>query len=156
MRVKFGLEFRIVASELMRDLRRRRGIHVNPWTYFPRLKSELPKDDYGNNRFPKRTLEALDVDYPAEEKRIHDALKQYTGMASVELEQFERNVDALRRRVQEIPEEIEKESAEIETRFAEPQPRKFPVAVKSLVPEKLALVWPRCIWARCRGGSSGR
>ncbi len=28
---KFGLEFRIVDAECMRDLRRRRGPHVNPW-----------------------------------------------------------------------------------------------------------------------------
>ena len=30
MRDKFGLDFRIVDSNLMKDLRRRRGIHVNP------------------------------------------------------------------------------------------------------------------------------
>ena len=34
-----------------------------------RLKAELPKDDFGQDRFPKRVLEALEVDYPAEEKR---------------------------------------------------------------------------------------
>jgi ERCC4-related helicase len=197
MRDKFGLEFRIVDSELMRDLRRKRGIHVNPWTHFPRLitsidflkrerplrlfketlpaegesvyprrydvlildeshncapsgrgkyardsdrteairllaphfehklfltatphngypesftallelldnqrfargtppdrkqlnavmvrrlKTELPKDDYGNDRFPKRTLEAIEVDYPEDEKRIHAALREYTKL----------------------------------------------------------------------------
>jgi superfamily II DNA or RNA helicase len=201
MRDKFGLDFRIVDSVLMRDLRRRRGIHVNPWSHFPRLitsidflkrerpqrlfketlpaegesvyprrydvlivdeahncapsgrgkyatdslrtgairllaphfehklfltatphngysesftallelldnqrfargmatdtreftkqrdavmvrrlKSELPKDDYGNDRFPKRKLEALEVDYPAEEKRIHAALRRYAEL----------------------------------------------------------------------------
>jgi superfamily II DNA or RNA helicase len=37
MRDKFGLEFRIVDTELMRRLRRERGLHVNPWTPFPRL-----------------------------------------------------------------------------------------------------------------------
>lgn len=37
MRDKFGLEFRIVDSELMRQLRRSRGIHANPWSHFPRL-----------------------------------------------------------------------------------------------------------------------
>jgi len=200
MRDKFGLDFRIVDSELMRDLRRKRGIHVNPWTHFPRLitsidylkrerplrlfketlpaegesiyprrydvlivdeahncapagrgkyatdslrteairllaphfehklfltatphngysesftallelldnqrfargmsteskeflrhrdvvmvrrlKSEL-KDDFGDPRFPKRTLEALEVDYSKEEKRIHTALKEYTKL----------------------------------------------------------------------------
>ncbi len=41
MRDKFGLDFRIVDSELMRDLRRRRGIHVNPWSHFPRLITSL-------------------------------------------------------------------------------------------------------------------
>jgi SNF2 family DNA or RNA helicase len=197
MRDKFGLEFRIVDSDLMRDLRRKRGIHVNPWTHFPRLitsidflkrerplrlfketlpaegesiyprrydvlivdeaancapagrgkyatdslrteavrllaphfehklfltatphngypesftallelldnqrfargtppdrkqlnavmvrrlKSELPKDDFGNARFPERTLEAIEVDYPEEEKRIHSALREYTSL----------------------------------------------------------------------------
>jgi hypothetical protein len=30
------------------------------------LKTELPKDDYGNDRFTRRTLEAIEVDYPAE------------------------------------------------------------------------------------------
>jgi superfamily II DNA or RNA helicase len=194
MRDKFGLDFRIVDSDLMRDLRRKRGIHVNPWTHFPRLvtsidflkrerplrlfketlpsegesiyprrydvlivdeahncapsgrgryatdslrtdavrllaphfehklfltatphngypesftallelldnqrfargtspdrkqlaavmvrrlKSELPKDDFGQDRFPKRKLEALEVDYPDEERRIHAALRHY-------------------------------------------------------------------------------
>lgn len=37
MRDRFGLEFRIVDSTLMKELRRRRGLHVNPWTRFPRL-----------------------------------------------------------------------------------------------------------------------
>src|SRR5439155_24993914 len=41
MRDKFGLEFRIVDSEQMRELRRRRGIHVNPWTHFPRLITSI-------------------------------------------------------------------------------------------------------------------
>ncbi|WP_417384176.1 DISARM system SNF2-like helicase DrmD [Gimesia sp.] len=41
MRDKFGLEFRIVDSELMRDLRRRRGIHANPWSHFPRLITSI-------------------------------------------------------------------------------------------------------------------
>ncbi len=36
-----------------------------------------------------------------------------------------------------IPEEIEQETAAIRARFADPQPRMFPVAVTYLVPEKL-------------------
>ncbi len=41
MRDKFGLDFRIVDSSLMRDLRRRRGIHANPWAHFPRLITSI-------------------------------------------------------------------------------------------------------------------
>ena len=199
MRDKFGLDFRIVNSELMRDLRRERGIHVNPWNHFPRLitsidflkrerplrmfreilpgpndsmyprkfdllitdeahncapsgrgkyatdslrtkalrllaphfehklfltatphngypesfsallelldnqrfargtkpdrkqldavmvrrmKSELPTRWDGSPRFPKRTLEPLEVPYTDEEKAIHAALKQYAGLRS--------------------------------------------------------------------------
>jgi len=37
MAEKFGLEFRIVDQELLRRLRRERGINANPWTHFPRL-----------------------------------------------------------------------------------------------------------------------
>ncbi len=51
------------------------------------------------------------------------------GLAPVEQEQFERNVDALRRRLGEIPGEIQKETEAIRARFADPQPRMFPVAV---------------------------
>jgi superfamily II DNA or RNA helicase len=46
---KFGLDFRIVDTSYLKELRRSRGIHANPWTSFPRLitsmdwvKSEIP------------------------------------------------------------------------------------------------------------------
>ncbi len=41
MRDKFGLSFRIVDSELMRSLRRTRGLHVNPWSHYPRLITSI-------------------------------------------------------------------------------------------------------------------
>lgn len=41
MRDKFGLEFRIVDAELMRTLRRTRGLHTNPWSHFPRLITSI-------------------------------------------------------------------------------------------------------------------
>ncbi len=41
MRDKFGLEFRIVDSSLMRELRRRRGSHASPWSHFPRLITSI-------------------------------------------------------------------------------------------------------------------
>jgi superfamily II DNA or RNA helicase len=37
MRDKFGLDFRIVNAEMLRDLRRSRGLYANPWTHYPRL-----------------------------------------------------------------------------------------------------------------------
>ncbi|MGH4017275.1 MAG: DISARM system SNF2-like helicase DrmD [Pseudonocardiaceae bacterium] len=37
MRDKFGLDFRIVDAELLKKLRRQRGLYVNPWTHYPRL-----------------------------------------------------------------------------------------------------------------------
>ncbi len=202
MRDKFGLDFRIVDSDLLKDLRRKRGIHVNPWTHFPRLitsidflkrerplrlfketlptenesvyprrydilvvdeahncapsgrgkyatdslrteairllaphfehklfltatphngypesftallelldnqrfargtspdrkqleavmvrrlKSSLPPDDFGQPRFPRRVVEALEVDYPEEERRIHAALREYATLRSAKV-----------------------------------------------------------------------
>jgi SNF2 family DNA or RNA helicase len=41
MRDKFGLEFRIIDSEAISLLRRKRGIHVNPWSHFPRLITSI-------------------------------------------------------------------------------------------------------------------
>jgi hypothetical protein len=55
-----------------------------------------------------------------------------------EREQFERNKLALQSRVKEIPPEIERETAAIKARYANPQPRMFPVAVTFLVPERVA------------------
>ncbi|MDP9476027.1 MAG: DISARM system SNF2-like helicase DrmD [Actinomycetota bacterium] len=57
MRDKFGLEFRIVDSALMKDLRRRRGLHVNPWTHFPRLITSM--DFLKRERVMRRFREAL-------------------------------------------------------------------------------------------------
>ena len=37
MRDKFGLEFRVVDAEMLKDLRRSRGLYANPWTHYPRL-----------------------------------------------------------------------------------------------------------------------
>ena len=53
MRDKFGLEFRIVDSEPSADLRRKRGIHVNPWTHFPRLITSI---DFLKRERPLRTF----------------------------------------------------------------------------------------------------
>ncbi len=41
MRDKFGLDFRIVDSEAMKQLRRSRGLHINPWNHYPRLITSI-------------------------------------------------------------------------------------------------------------------
>ncbi|MDZ4819557.1 MAG: hypothetical protein SGJ20_11345 [Planctomycetota bacterium] len=55
-----------------------------------------------------------------------------------EKEQLERNKDFLPARVMQIPDEIVQETAAIQSRFADPQSRMFPVAVTLLVPKKMA------------------
>jgi hypothetical protein len=55
----------------------------------------------------------------------------------LEQDQFERNKDFLRARSKAIPAEIEREAAAVKARYADPQPRMFPVAVTFLVPEKM-------------------
>jgi hypothetical protein len=55
-----------------------------------------------------------------------------------ERDQFERNRDSLRARLNAIPAEIEREVRQIRERYAEPDPRLFPVAVTFLVPRRHA------------------
>ena len=54
-------------------------------------------------------------------------------------QQRERDVAALRRRIKEIPDEIERESAHIRSRFRDPSARLFPVAVTWLIPRRAVL-----------------
>lgn len=64
--------------------------------------------------------------------------KQLELFNTAEKEQFERNVNSLKVRVEQIPAEIEREVAAIQARFANPTPRLFPLAVTYLIPQKLA------------------
>ena len=41
MRDKFGLDFRIVDSDLLKWIRRNRGLNINPWAHFPRLITSI-------------------------------------------------------------------------------------------------------------------
>lgn len=53
MAEKFGLEFRIVDTAYLKELRRSRGIHANPWTSFPRLITSI---DWLKNDIPMRLM----------------------------------------------------------------------------------------------------
>jgi len=79
----------------------------------------------------KRTIEDK-LDDPELNQMIFD------GWGDEERHQLERNMTALRARVLEIPGEIKRETEAIKKRFADPQPRMFPVSVTFLVPEKMA------------------
>lgn len=65
MRDKFGLEFRIVDTVLMKQLRRQRGLHVNPWTHFPRLITSI---DFLKRERPMRLFREV---LPAEGEAIY-------------------------------------------------------------------------------------
>lgn len=56
MRDKFGLQFEIVNSEYVRNLRKTRGLHVNPWNQFPRLITSI---DYIKREQPMRLIREL-------------------------------------------------------------------------------------------------
>src|SRR6266446_1979311 len=65
MRDKFGLEFRIVDSKMLHDLRRERGLHVNPWTHFPRLITSI---DFLKRERPLRLFSEI---LPAEGESVY-------------------------------------------------------------------------------------
>jgi superfamily II DNA or RNA helicase len=55
-----------------------------------------------------------------------------------EREQFDRDVEALRRRLDDIPDEITREQDAIRRRYADPVPRLFPAALTFLLPKAAA------------------
>lgn len=63
--------------------------------------------------------------------------QQLSLFTSEEKEQFERNRKALQLRLEQIPQEIERETEVIRQRFANPTPRLFPLAIAFLVPPKI-------------------
>ena len=72
MRDKFGLEFRIVDSNLMKDLRRKRGIRVNPWSHFPRLITSV--DFLKRERVLRQFRETLPAEGESVYPRRYDVL----------------------------------------------------------------------------------
>ena len=61
MRDKFGLEFRIVDADCLRELRRSRGLYANPWTHYPRL---IVSVDWLKRDRPRRLLREILPDVP--------------------------------------------------------------------------------------------
>ena len=63
--------------------------------------------------------------------------QQLSIFSDTERDQFDRNRSSLKARLDQIPEEIEQETALIRARFANPTARLFPLAITFLVPKKL-------------------
>ncbi|HZT54000.1 MAG TPA: hypothetical protein VE995_06435, partial [Gaiellaceae bacterium] len=63
--------------------------------------------------------------------------EQLALFAPEEREQLRRDIEALRRRVETIPQDIERETEAIRRRYADPEPRLFPAAITFLVPDSL-------------------
>jgi hypothetical protein len=64
-------------------------------------------------------------------------VEQLEIFSNPEREQFERNINSLKARLEQIPIEIEQETTLTRKQFANPTARLFPLAVTFLVPQKL-------------------
>ncbi|MBC3963333.1 DISARM system SNF2-like helicase DrmD [Pseudomonas simiae] len=64
MAEKFGLEFRIVDSTYIKDMRRERGIHANPWNSFPRLITSMDWAKAGEGLRAFRDILPAHANYP--------------------------------------------------------------------------------------------
>ena len=61
---KFGLEFKIVNTDYVKDLRRERGIHANPWASFPRLIASMDWMKTGEGLRLLREILPVHASYP--------------------------------------------------------------------------------------------
>jgi hypothetical protein len=73
-----------------------------------------------------------------EEPEEREQLSFFGQWSEEEKEQRQHDLDALRVRLEKIPAELEQETASIRNRFADPEPRLFPLALTFLVPRKMA------------------
>ncbi|AHV36247.1 helicase [Aeromonas hydrophila YL17] len=64
MQEKFGLEFQIVDTSYIKQLRRDRGIHANPWTSHPRLITSMDWVKSGEGLRTMRDVLPLHASYP--------------------------------------------------------------------------------------------
>jgi selenocysteine-specific translation elongation factor len=63
-----------------------------------------------------------------------DRFEQLSLFSVPEREQSQRDIDALRRRLSDIPQEIEREVEAVRRRFTDPECHVFPAAVTLLIP----------------------
>lgn len=70
--------------------------------------------------------------------QLNDVQPQQELFTTPEREQLERDRSALERRLDELPQEMQREEQLIRERYANPTPRLFPVSVTYLVPQGLS------------------
>ncbi|GGT80925.1 helicase SNF2 family protein [Actinomadura citrea] len=67
MRDKFGLDFVVLDSALLKELRRSRGLYVNPWEHYPRI---IVSVDWLKRDRPRRLLRDILPDVPKYPRRF--------------------------------------------------------------------------------------
>ena len=85
-----------------------------------------------------RILDDLDANIRKELKEPSVVQLTFDFFTEDEKLQLKKDINALRNRLNRIPEEKEREKATIEKHYADPQARTFPVAVIFLVPQTKA------------------
>ncbi|MCB0190090.1 MAG: DISARM system SNF2-like helicase DrmD, partial [Caldilineaceae bacterium] len=108
------------------------------------VRGDERSDSLANVLADRANKEAADIRSVLQElaRTIGDELAepepvQLSLWSPAERDQLVRNEAALRRRLEQIPAEIEQEMALIRSRYADPQPRLFPVAVTFLIPDRM-------------------
>ncbi|MEW2388317.1 DISARM system SNF2-like helicase DrmD [Streptomyces venezuelae] len=94
MRDKFGLDFRIVDSRMLRELRRSQGLYTNPWEHYPRLIVSI---DWLKRERPKRMLRELLPQVPQYPRKfdllvvdeVHTCAPSGTGKYAVDSQRTE-------------------------------------------------------------------
>jgi superfamily II DNA or RNA helicase len=86
-----------------------------------------------------RILSDLRTSIAAKLREVEQDQEQLTlGLDAPERDQWRRDVDALKRRLERIPDEIVRETEAMRRRYSDPVPRPFPAAVTVLVPRARA------------------
>jgi hypothetical protein len=105
---------------------------------FESLASVLAKRAQGDAAAVVAVLSELERSIRAELARVQEEYQPVLpGFSPGERAQFNWDLDALNRRLEAIPGEIESERAAVGRRYADPKPRLFPAAVELCVPERL-------------------
>lgn len=130
-------------QEAFDELRRRFASQEQPILRAVEARSRERREFLTNTLDRRRQAEESDLAQVLDDlaSMIRQELKEAAKPVQLEFwpddqrEQLRRDIEALRARLEGIPEEREKEIATIRQRYADPADRTFPVAVEFLIPE---------------------